>query len=119
MHTQCPSWSSELGVILITYVQSLHADLENREVRLRAQEEEMKKRDAEINRLLGELRRCQTQLLEQQVQNDLMSFISKEPQLLNIIPSKARSSTQAQLEIVWLQWLIFVCLLKYLPSDIL
>ena len=32
----------------------------------------MKERDVEINRLLGELniRRCQTQLLGQQVQND-------------------------------------------------
>ena len=49
------------------YVQSLHADLEDREARLRAQEEEMKERDAEINRLLGELRTCQTQLLGLQV----------------------------------------------------
>ena len=55
-----------------TCVQHLRADLEDREARLRAQEEEMKERDAEINRLLGELRRCQTQLLGhvQQVQND-------------------------------------------------
>jgi hypothetical protein len=39
---------------------------------LRAQDEEMKERDTEINRLLGELRRCQTQLLRLQVQNDIM-----------------------------------------------
>ena len=47
-----------------THVQSLCADLEDREAQLRAQEEEMKERDAEINRLLGELR----QLRRQQVQ---------------------------------------------------
>ena len=49
------------------YIQSLRADLGDRETRLRAQEEEMKQRDAEIGRLLGELRRCQAQLQEQQV----------------------------------------------------
>jgi chromosome segregation ATPase len=48
---------------MIYIIQSLRADLEDREARLRAQEEEMKERDTEINRLLGELRRCQTQLL--------------------------------------------------------
>ena len=59
-------------VILCTYdVQCLRADLEDREARLRAQEEEMKERDAEINTLLGELWRCQAQLLGLQVvQND-------------------------------------------------
>ena len=56
-----------------TYVQSLRADLEDKVARLRAQEEEMKERDAEINRLLGELRRCQTQLLGSQVYK--MAFI--------------------------------------------
>ena len=75
MHTQCHSWSSELGIIFIvilcTYIQSLRADLEDREAQLRAQEEEMKERDAEINRLLGELRKCQTQLLGLQVWNDI------------------------------------------------
>ena len=45
----------------------LYINIQEREVRLRARKEEMKERDAEINRLLGELRRCQTQLLEQQV----------------------------------------------------
>ena len=48
-------------------IQSLHADLGDREAWLRAQEEETKQRDAEISRLLGELRRCQAQLQEQQV----------------------------------------------------
>ena len=69
MHTHV----HQLGVIIIlcTYIQSLRADLEDREARLRAQEEEMKERDAEINRLLEELRRCQTQLLGPQVQNDV------------------------------------------------
>ena len=56
------------------YMQSLQADLEDREVRLRAQEEEMKERDTEINRLLRELRRCQM-LLGLQVQNDIMHII--------------------------------------------
>ena len=46
-------------------------NMQDREARLRAQEEEVKEKDAEINRLLGELRRCQTQLLGQQVQNDI------------------------------------------------
>ena len=54
-------------IILCTYIQSLRADLEDREARLRAQDEEMRERDAEINRLLGELRRCQAQLLGTQV----------------------------------------------------
>ena len=49
------------------YIQSLRADLEEREARLRAQEEETKQRDAEISRLLGELRRCNVRLQEQQV----------------------------------------------------
>jgi adenylyl- and sulfurtransferase ThiI len=49
---------------------------------LRAQEEGMKKRDAEINRLLGELRRCQTQLLGLQVQKDIIINITiRESQL--------------------------------------
>ena len=48
-------------------IQSLHADLDDREARLWVQEEEMKVRDAEIDRLLVELRRCQTRLPEQQV----------------------------------------------------
>ena len=46
------------------HLQSLRADLKEREARLRAQEEEMKQRDAEINRLTGELRRYQ-ELLRQ------------------------------------------------------
>ena len=46
-------------------MQRLHADLEDREVRLRVQEEEMKQRDAEIRRLLGEL--SWVQLQRQQV----------------------------------------------------
>ena len=50
-----------------THIQRLCADLEDREARLRAQEEEMQQRDAEINRLMAELRRCQAQLLRQQV----------------------------------------------------
>ena len=53
--------------IKFTYIQSLCADLEDREAQLRAQEEETKQRDAEIDKLLGELRRCQAQLQEQQV----------------------------------------------------
>ena len=65
MHTRAHQW----GMIII-YMQSLQADFEDREARLRAQEEEMKERDAEINRLLGELKQCQTQLLGLQVQND-------------------------------------------------
>ena len=56
--------------------QSLRADLEEREAQLKAQEEEMKERNAEITRLLGELRRCQTQLLEQQVCNNVYSPLS-------------------------------------------
>ena len=48
-------------------LQSLRTDLEEREARLRTQEEEMKQRDAEINRLLEELRRCGAQLLGEQV----------------------------------------------------
>ena len=48
-------------------IQRLRADLEDREARLRAQKEEMKQRDAEISRLLGELRSCQAQLQRQQV----------------------------------------------------
>ena len=60
---------SDVIIILCPYTQRLHADLEDKEARLRAQEEEMKERDAEINRLLGELRRCQTQLLGPLVQN--------------------------------------------------
>ena len=59
--------TNHILITLCTYIQSLHADLENREARLRAQEEETKQRDAEISRLLGELRRCQAQLQEQQV----------------------------------------------------
>ena len=48
-------------------IQRLHADLEDREAQLRAQEEEMKQRDAEISRLLGELRDCRAHLQRQQV----------------------------------------------------
>ena len=48
-------------IILYLYIQSLFLELEDREARLRAQEEEMKVRDAEINRLLGELRQLQRQ----------------------------------------------------------
>ena len=62
MHTRAHQW----GMIII-YMQSLQADLEDREARSRTQEEEMKERDAEINRLLGELKQCQTQLLGLQV----------------------------------------------------
>ena len=54
------------------YIQSLHANLEEREAQLMALEEEMKERDAEIIRLLGELRRCQAQLLGQQVHSDIL-----------------------------------------------
>ena len=43
-------------------IQRLHAELEEREARLRAQEEEMQQRDAEINKLMRELRRCRTEL---------------------------------------------------------
>ena len=43
-------------------IQRLRAELEEREARLRAQEEGMQQRDAEINRLMGELRRCQAEL---------------------------------------------------------
>jgi hypothetical protein len=49
--------------------------MQDREARLRAQEEEMKERDAEINRLLGELRRCQAQSLGPQVQNDKIGIM--------------------------------------------
>ena len=48
-------------------IQRLRADLEDREAWLRAQEEEMKQKDAEISRLLEELRDCQAQLQRQQV----------------------------------------------------
>ena len=65
MHTRAHQW----GMIII-YMQSLQADLEDREARLRAQEEEMKERNAENNRLLRELKQYQTQLLGLQVQND-------------------------------------------------
>ena len=51
----------------IPHIQRLRAELEDREARLRAQEEEMQQRDDEINRLMGELRSCQAQLLRQQV----------------------------------------------------
>ena len=40
---------------------------QDREAQLRTQEEEVKEKDAEIDRLLGELRRCRAQLLRQQV----------------------------------------------------
>ena len=49
---------------IVIHMQRLHAGLEARETQSRAKEEEMKQRDAEINRLLGELRRCQ-ELLRQ------------------------------------------------------
>ena len=58
------------------YIQRLRADLEDREAQLRAQEEEMKERDAETNRLLGELRKCQAQLQEQQVANQTTMHVS-------------------------------------------
>ena len=41
------------------YLQRLRVDLEEREARLRAKDEEMKQRDAEITRLMEELERCQ------------------------------------------------------------
>jgi hypothetical protein len=71
MHSYSSSSTGHNSIIFSTYIQSLRADLEDREARLRAQEEEMTERDAEINRLLGELRRCQTPLLGPQVQDDI------------------------------------------------
>ena len=50
-----------------TIYQRLCVDLENREAQLRAQEEELEQRDADISRLLGELRQCQAQLHREQV----------------------------------------------------
>ena len=47
------------GISHHAYLQRLRIDLEEREAHLRAKEEEMKQRDAEIGRLIGELRRCQ------------------------------------------------------------
>ena len=46
-------------------MQRLRTDLENREAQLRAQEEDLKQRDAEISRLIAEL--CQAQLQREQV----------------------------------------------------
>ena len=46
-------------------MQRLHTDLENREAQLRAQEEDLKQRDAENSRLITEL--CQVQLQREQV----------------------------------------------------
>ena len=50
-----------------TIYQRLLADLENGEAQLRAQEEELEQRDAEISRVMGELRQCQAQLHGEQV----------------------------------------------------
>ena len=47
------------------FLQRLRAGLEDREAQLRAQEEGMKQKDAEINKLMEKLKICQAQLLTQ------------------------------------------------------
>ena len=59
---QLPSLSFQY----IEYIP-LRTDMEDREARLRAQEDEMQQRDAEISILMAELRRCQAQIQRQQV----------------------------------------------------
>ena len=59
------SFSSQY--VYIPHLQKLRVELEEREAWLRAQEKEMQQRDAENNRLVEELRRCQARLLNQQV----------------------------------------------------
>ena len=63
-------WTGSLPlptILKYTHTQRLRADLEDREAQLRAKEEEMNQGDADISRLMGELRRCQAQLLRHQV----------------------------------------------------
>ena len=61
--------------LVVSHVHNNYV-LQGREAQLRAQEEEMKERDAEINRLLGELRRYQTQLLRLQVLNSITIILT-------------------------------------------